>query len=682
MLFGNPDKAGPQISPDGTQMAFLAPLDGVLNVWVAPVDSVHDARPITHDTGRGVTQYSWAYTNEHLIYLQDQGGDENWRIYCVELATSGVLDLTPYDGVQARIEAVSPKHPDAIIVGLNNRQPQFHDLHRVNIRTGASEMIEQNNGLLGYMLDDDYKVQLAFGMGNDGSMEYLRPTDIPGGWSPYMKVPSQDTITTNPIAFDKTAQNIYLLDSRDRDTAALKTKSLIDGSEQLLYECDFADIRTVLLHPTERRLQGVGWVYTRSDWAIIDPAVRNDFDYLERVCEGDPRIVSRSEDDMHWIVAFVNDNGPVQYYHLDRSVQLADFLFTNRSDLEDKQLSRMYPEVIKSRDGLNLVSYLTLPPDSDRDHDRRPDQPKSLVLLVHGGPWARDSWGYDPMHQWLANRGYAVLAVNFRGSTGFGKSFVNAANQQWARTMHDDLLDAVQWAVDEGITTPDQVAIMGGSYGGYATLVGLTMTPDVFACGVDIVGPSNLITLLNSIPPYWKPLMEMWAERVGDPRTEEGRALLIERSPLTYVDRITKPLLIGQGANDPRVNKAESDQLAEAMESKGIPVTYVLYPDEGHGFRRPENNLSFFAITEAFLHEHLQGGRVEPIGNDFTNSSLQILFGVDQVMGLAAAYGSDQVTDEAAQAEPPKMQEEPPVKKDKPAPKQDDSGPAIKEITK
>ncbi len=298
----------------------------------------------------------------------------------------------------------------------------------------------------------------------------------------------------------------------------------------------------------------------------------------------------------------------------------------------------MHPVVIDSRDGLKLVSYYTLPVWADPDDDGKPDQPLPTVLSVHGGPWARDNWGYDPIHQWLANRGYAVLSVNFRSSTGFGKAFVNAGDKEWAGKTHDDLLDAVDWAVREGIADEDRVAIMGGSYGGYATLVGMTFTPEKFACGVDIVGPSNLITLLNSIPPYWTPMLNMFTTRIGDHRTEEGRKFLEERSPLNRVDEIQRPLLIGQGANDPRVKQAESDQIVEAMKANGIPVTYVLYPDEGHGFARPENRLSFFSVTEAFLAEHV-GGRYQPIGDDFADSSIEVLEGADLVEGLSAALG-------------------------------------------
>jgi len=317
----------------------------------------------------------------------------------------------------------------------------------------------------------------------------------------------------------------------------------------------------------------------------------------------------------------------------DRERQTADFLFTDRKDLEDHPLVKMYSAVIKSRDDLDLVIYYSLPAKSYTQDGSFPNQPVPMVLFPHGGPWARDFWGYNSLHQWLANRGYAVMAVNFRSSTGLGKEFINAGDFEWGGKIIEDQVDAVEWAISKGIADPQRVAVMGASFGGYSTLAGLTFYPELFACGVDLVGPSNLITLLESVPPYWKPMIELFATRVGDHRTEEGRSLLTKHSPLTYVDRICRPLLIGQGANDPRVKQAESDQIVQAMKAKDIPVMYVLYPDEGHGFARPENNLSFFAIAEAFLAKCL-GGRSEPIGDDFEGSTLQVLDGVNEIPEL------------------------------------------------
>ncbi|MEJ2516359.1 MAG: S9 family peptidase, partial [Gammaproteobacteria bacterium] len=373
--------------------------------------------------------------------------------------------------------------------------------------------------------------------------------------------------------------------------------------------------------------------YLQARWKPIGDALADDIAFLDGEARGEWSVTSRTRDDRLWTVVIDRVTEPAAYWLYDREKKTLERLFTIRPELEGETLAPMYARELRSRDGLTLVSYLSLPVHTDPDGDGVPAEPLPLVLNVHGGPWARDSFGYRSDHQWLANRGYAVLSVNYRGSTGFGKNFVNESNFEWGRKMHDDLIDAVDWAIAEGITTADQVAIFGGSYGGYAVLWGMTNTPDRFACGVDIVGPSNLKTLLDSIPPYWASFFEQFAQRVGDPRTEEGVALLRERSPLFYVDNISKPLLIAQGANDPRVKQAESDQIVSAMEEREIPVTYVLYPDEGHGFAVPENRLSFFAVAEGFLAECL-GGRVEPVGDDFAGSSITVPHGVTFVSGL------------------------------------------------
>jgi dipeptidyl aminopeptidase/acylaminoacyl peptidase len=427
------------------------------------------------------------------------------------------------------------------------------------------------------------------------------------------------------------------MDSRGRDKAALYRQDFASNEKTLLCEDLRSDAQDVLLHPTEKNVQAVSFVYERKQWKILDPAIQPDLVSLRGVADGDIEVVSRTLDDRYWIVLYLMDDGPARYYLYDRSQQEAEFLFTNRAELEGQPLVKMHSAVIASRDGLELVAYYSLPLESDPDGDGLPERPLPMAFVPHGGPWGRDTWGYNPWHQWLANRGYAVLMVNFRSSTGFGKAFVNAGDFEWGGKIMEDQIDAVEWAIAQGIADREKVAVMGGSFGGYSTLAGLTFTPEVFACGVDLVGPSNLITLLESVPPYWKPMFELFATRVGDPRTEAGRALLTRHSPLTYVERIRHPLLIGQGANDPRVKRAESDQIVQAMQAKGIPVAYVLYPDEGHGFARPENNLSFYAIAEAFLAAHL-GGRYQPIGADFRDSSLQVLQGANEVPGLPEAW--------------------------------------------
>lgn len=634
-LFGNPERAGVELSPDGAHLSWLAPADGVLNVWVAPTDKPGEAKAVTHDKVRGIRNYFWAYNSRQIVYLQDRGGDENWRAYAVDVASLAERDLTPLEGVQAQIQAVSPKFPDAILVALNDRVPQFHDLYRIDLTTGERTRVEQNDEFAGYVVDDDFKVRLAQRFTPDGGTELLQ-RGADGAWKSYLVAGPEDSLTTGVAGFDASGNTLFLYDSRKRNTAALFALDLKNEVSKLLLADDQADVDRILQHPTTKAVQAAGSNYDRVTWRILDPAIQPDFDYLKTVEDGEIVLNSRTLDDRRWIVAYTLDAGPVKYYLYDRPAKKASYLFSNRPALEKLALAKMHPVKIKARDGLPLVSYLTVPAGSDAKGDGVPAKPLPMVLFVHGGPWSRDSWGYHPYHQWLANRGYAVLSVNYRGSTGLGKRHLNAGDLEWAAKMHDDLLDAVDWAVENKIADPARVAIMGGSYGGYATLVGLTFTPEKFAAGVDIVGPSNLVTLLQSIPPYWGPIKVVFQKRMGDDSTPEGKALLESRSPLFKVGEIRRPLLIGQGANDPRVKQAESDQIVAAMNAKKIPVTYVLFPDEGHGFARPENNTAFNAIAEAFLAKHL-GGRFEPIGDDFRGSSLQVPAGAGAVPGLAEA---------------------------------------------
>jgi dipeptidyl aminopeptidase/acylaminoacyl peptidase len=635
VLFGNPDKAAARISPDGKHLSYLAPVDGVLNVWVGPADNLDAAKAVTKDTKRGIRTYFWAYTSKHILYAQDADGDENWHIYRVDLASGDIKDLTPLPKIAARIQEVSHKFPEELLVALNDRDPQYHDVYKLNLSSGKRDLLQKNDGFVGFITDDDFRVRFASKFAPDGGNLILQP-DGQGGWKEFMKIPQEDSLTTRPVGFDKSGKVAYVIDSRGRDTGALNAMDLKTGKVTLIAEDKHADVGGVLAHPTEYTIQAVSFTYERTRWQFLDKAVEADFQKLRKVADGEISVASGTLDDKQWVVAFLMDNGPVRYYLYDRPTGQARFLFTNLKALEGLPLQKMHSRVIKARDGLDLVSYLTLPPGSDATGKGRPGAPMPLVLNVHGGPWGRDGWGLNPMHQLLANRGYAVLSVNFRGSTGFGKKFVNAGDREWAAKMHDDLIDAVDWAIKEKIAVPDKVAIMGGSYGGYATLVGLTFTPEKFACGVDIVGPSNLVTLLKSIPPYWKPVMQLFKDRVGDPTTAAGEKLLQERSPLTHVARIKRPLLIGQGANDPRVKQAESDQIVKAMQEKMIPVTYVLFPDEGHGFARPPNRLAFNAVMEAFLAQHL-GGRFEPVGAAFTGSSITVPTGAEGVPGLADA---------------------------------------------
>jgi dipeptidyl aminopeptidase/acylaminoacyl peptidase len=444
-----------------------------------------------------------------------------------------------------------------------------------------------------------------------------------------------------PLVIEEGGNTALLLSAVGRDKAALVRVDLASGKQVIIGQSGNADVSDVWLDPRTRTPQAFGVEYLTEEFEPMTPAATKDIEHLKAALGPQFQVVSRTNDDGKWVVVVDDPVHVTASYLYDRGSGKVTKLFDHRPELAGAPLRPMKPVEIPTRDGLTLVGYLTLPPGAgaakvDAGTNWHPSAPLPLVLDVHGGPWARDSYGFNPEHQWLANRGYAVLSVNYRGSTGFGKSFINAGDHEWAGKMHNDLLDAVDWAVREKVAIPEKVAIYGGSYGGYAALVGLTFTPDRFACGVDIVGPSNLATLIGSIPPYWKSFFEDMTRRIGDPRSDDGRKLLEDRSPLTFVDRISRPLLIAQGANDPRVKQAEADQIVAAMKKKTLPVTYVLYPDEGHGFARPQNRLAFYAIGEGFLAKCL-GGRFEPIGNDFDGSSLQVLEGAGVVPGLPEA---------------------------------------------
>jgi dipeptidyl aminopeptidase/acylaminoacyl peptidase len=622
------------VSPDGKYVSFIAPKDGVLNVWVGPRSDPSAAKPVTNDTKRGIRQHFWAYDNKHVLYLQDEGGDENWHIYATDVAAGTTKDLTPYPKVKAELAGLSWKKPGVLAIGLNDRAEEWHDLWEVNIATGKRVLIEENRQeYAGYELDLNLKPRLALKNSAEGN-EIFRKTA--GKWVSLLKFGQEDSLTTSTIGIEGSGTTALMQSSVGRDKSALVRVDLATGKTTVLGASEQADVEAVWVDPRTRSPQAYTVNYLKPEITVLNKAMQKDVDLLTRELGDGFAIGNRTLDDSVWTVATNDALAPSSSYIYDRKAGKVTKLFDTRPALVKSPLVPMQSLELKARDGLTLVSYLSLPPGSDENGDGIPDAPVPMVLNVHGGPWGRDTYSFDNEHQWLANRGYAVLAVNFRGSTGFGKSFTNAGDRQWGKTMHDDLLDAVAWAVNNKITTADKVAIYGGSYGGYATLAGLAFTPDTFACGVDLVGPSNLLTLISTIPPYWKAFFEEFAARLGDPRTEEGKKMLTERSPLTKAGDIKKPLLIAQGANDPRVKQAESDQIVNAMKAKNIPVTYLLYPDEGHGFARPANRTSFYAVTEGFLAQCL-GGRYEPVGNDFKGSSIKVLEGADNVPGLADA---------------------------------------------
>ena len=601
VLFGNPDKTNPQISPDGKKIAYLAPVNDVLNVWVGNVGS-DTYQPVTKDTDRGIRFYFWAADNRHIMYIQDVGGNENWRLYATTLETQETRDLTPFENVQVQIIDRDKHFPNELLIGMNKENPQVHDVYHLDLQSGELSLVAKNPGnIMNWVTDAHFKVRGAVTALPDGGTELLIRQDESTPWRTLVSWDADDSLTSGPVGFTLDGQSIYLEDSRNVNAGRLVKLNIATGDIAVIAEDPQYDVGTVIIHPDTHEVQAVAFNKDRNEWRVLDESIKWDFDNIRGTHRGDFFMISRDDADRTWIVAFTVDSGPVPFYAYDRTNGKATFLFDNQPALNKYTLATMEPISFTARDGLIVHGYLTLPVGEQKTN-------LPMVLDVHGGPWGRDTWGYNPEAQWFANRGYACLQVNFRGSTGYGKDFLNAGDKEWGRNMHNDLVDAVNWAIQQGVANPKRVAIYGGSYGGYAALVGATFTPDLFCCAVDIVGPSNLNTLIRTIPPYWSTFLATFHKRVGNPDTEEE--FLQSRSPLFKVDQIKIPMLIAQGANDPRVKQAESEQIVEAMKRKGIDYEYMLFPDEGHGFAKPENRLKFYAAAEKFLAKHL-GGRYE-----------------------------------------------------------------------
>ena len=605
VLFGNPERVSPRISPNGTSLAWIAPHNEVLNVWTAPVgpDGVDwdSAQVVTNDTDRGIRVFLWAHDGRHLLYLQDTGGDENWRLYDVDVTTMQHRDLTPFEGVQAQILATEKDLPDEVLVGLNRDNPALHDVYRLNLTSGDLVKEVENPGFAGWVADTKLVTRVGVGLEPDGSLVVKVRDGADGDWRLLLALPAEDALTSAPIAISPDGTTMLAMSSLDADTGRLVRVDLGSGAEAVIAEDPDADVSGVRVHPDTREPQVVTWIKERTQYRVLDPALEADVAAIRALHPGDPDIVAHDHSDMVWLVAFTNDTGPIPYFLYDRQRREGRFLFAHRPELSEYELAPMEPVSFQARDGLTIHGYLTFPPGVGRK-----DLP--MVLNVHGGPWARDVWGFDPAAQWLANRGYLCLQVNFRGSTGYGKAFVNAGDREWGNAMQNDLTDAVEFAIGQGWADRERVAIYGGSYGGYAALAGVTFTPDLYRCAVDIVGPSNLKTLIETIPPYWQPQVALFYQRVGNPETDAE--FLWSRSPLSRAASIKTPLLIAQGANDPRVKQAESEQIVAALRDAGIDYEYMLFPDEGHGFAKPENRLKFYAAAERFLARHL-GGRAE-----------------------------------------------------------------------
>ena len=588
--------------------------------------------------------YRFSRDGRYVIFPKDTNGDENWNLYAVSIESAEVRDLTQLDEGRAELLRLSDEDPTKILVGISANLLSPPDLYRVDIETGERDLVAASSGFLGYVADNALRPRVALAWNAEGGIDYL--TAKPGssrteGFELAMSVGPDDIPAVSASGYqkivrvDRENETVFFYDSRDRDTIALVGMNLATGDVTEIASDERVDVGGVLYHPTEHVAQAYAVNWTRKRWVAIDDDLAGDLAFLEQATEGDLDVVSRSHDDRRWVVRFTLAHEPQVYSLYERTPDRGQpgrltQLFVTTPELEGLELSKMYPVVIPSRDGLDLVSYLSYPPWLDAG-DGRPTEPIPMVMLVHGGPSdERAQYAFGPFVHWLANRGYGVFYVNYRGSPGFGKAFVNAQRLEWGGKMHDDLVDQVEWAVSEGIARADQVAILGGSYGGYATLVGMTMTPDVFACGIDLVGPSNLEIFM----PHWD--VDVMSKIIGDPRTEDGLRLLRARSPINFAHQAKNPILIGQGAHDSRVPQDQSDSMVEVFVENGVEVTYLLYPDEGHGLLRPENNRSFWAIGEVFLAECL-GGRAEPLVDQLVGSSAEVVAGAEHIPGLAEA---------------------------------------------
>jgi dipeptidyl aminopeptidase/acylaminoacyl peptidase len=615
ILLGNPVRAMPEISPDGKQLAWIAPdPKGVLQVWVQTIGK-QDARMVTADRRRGISRYGWAWDSKTILYSQDSDGDENSHVFAVDLAGGNVRDLTPWQGVRAEIVAANPRFPGEILIAMNLRKRALMDVYRVNLKSGAVTLDTINpGGVNSWLADDNLVVRAAMAVTPEGGDEITVRGTAGAPWRNLIRTGKDSE--ADALDFSKDGRSIFLLSSAGSDTRRLVRRDLSTNAQTVLAQRKDCDIDDVMIQPTRHVVEAASFSPDRKHWQVVDPSVQSDFHALAKFEDGDFSIVSRDRADRTWLVLYESDRHGGHYYKWDRRTGKATWLFAIRPRLDSTALAPMKPITFRARDGMNIHAFLTLPVGV---------APKNLALVenVHGGPWWRFSWGFNPYAQLFANRGYAVLQVNFRGSTGYGKKYLNAGNRQWGLAMQDDLTDSVRWAVAQGIADPKRVAIEGGSYGGYAALAGAAFTPALYSCAIDICGPSDLFTLIRTFPAYFG-IRGIWNARVGNPDNPADRQLLTHASPLFSADQIRIPMLIGQGANDPRVIRAESEEIVSAIAKNDGHVIYVLYTDEGHGFARPENRLDFAAREEQFLARHL-GGRFEPMSGERLPGSTAIV---------------------------------------------------------
>jgi dipeptidyl aminopeptidase/acylaminoacyl peptidase len=617
LIFGNPEIAGAQLSPDGKFLAFQKPWKDTRNIYVKGVNEPFDsARLLTTETKRPIAGYFWTRDGKYILYVKDNGGDENYNVYAVDPSAKPAAgaeappsrDLTGLKGVRVQLYAVPKNDPDVVYIGLNDRDKAWHDLYKLKISTGEKTLMRKNTERIeGWSFDLQGNLRLATRSAENGDTEILR---VDSG--KFTKIYFCSVFEScGVIRFQKDGKRAYMETNKgaEMDLSALELFDPETGKTELvesdpLKKVDFGE--AVFSEVTDE-LAFTVYEEDKPRYYFKDKGFGSDFKWLDDKFPGkEVSLNSATLDEQTWLISASSDTEPGEIYLFDRKNHKLALQYKVREKLPRGALAEMKPVHYKSSDGLEIPAYLTLPRGV-------PAKNLPTIIFPHGGPWARDTWGYNGYAQFFANRGYAVLSMNFRGSTGYGKKFIDAGNKEWGRKMQDDITWGVKYLVDAGIADPKRVGIFGGSYGGYATLAGVAFTPDLYAAAVDLVGPSNLITLLDSIPPYWESIRQLFYQRMGNPTTPEGKALLVERSPLTSASKIKTPLLILQGLNDPRVNHAESEQIVIALRDRGFPVEYILIPDEGHGFARPVNNMASVMATEIFFAKYL-GGRDQTDG--------------------------------------------------------------------
>jgi dipeptidyl aminopeptidase/acylaminoacyl peptidase len=600
VLFGNPSRTMPNISPDAKRISYIAPYNGVLNIWIRTIGASDD-RAITRDADRGISRYLWAYDNRHILFVQDLQGTDNWRLYGVDIDTGEIRDFTPFDSISAGIVAYSKRFPRDIIVSMNKEDRTLGDAYRLDIETGALVMAAKNPGnVYRWIADGDLVVRGALAAGDAGGSDLLVRKDAQSPWTTLCSWNAEDRISSGPIRFTLDGTGIYCLDARGYNTGRLVTIGIADGSVKVIAEDPKSEIVSVFFQVDTYEMQAVAFAREHIEWTILDGSLRSDFDEIAKLDRGDFEFAGTDASDSTWVLSFNRDDGPTSYYLYDRRTKRGTFLFDEMPELRAYTLARMEPLTYTARDGLEIHGYITYPAGGTRTN-----QP--LVLLVHPDPWARDYWGFNPEVQWLASRGYVCLQVNYRGSRGYGKEFSNAGNKEWGGTIQNDLEDGVRWAVDRGIANSKRMAIFGSSFGGYATLVALTSTPDLFRCGVDVSGPSDLIGWLAARTRGYGGYASFFYDRVGDPNTDAD--MLKSRSPLFAVDRIRAPLLLMQGGRDRYVPTADAERIVAALKKNDVPCEYLYFPDEGRGISKPQNRMKFGEVAEQFLAKYLGGRR-------------------------------------------------------------------------